>query len=147
MISDRIFGLVVVLVAAGYVAAATQIQTSFLADPVGPRTFPYLIGAVAGLCGLLVMLRPEEDPAWPDLRTLGALCFSVVVLIGYAYSLKPLGFLIPTAITAGILSFQIHPRLATSLAAGVGLSAGLYILFKYGLGLETLKAVPKSWTI
>ncbi len=44
MASDRIFGAVVTLVALAYVVSATQIQTSFLADPVGPpRTFPILV--------------------------------------------------------------------------------------------------------
>ena len=145
MISDRIFGLVVLIVAAGYVLAATQIQTSFLADPVGPRMFPYLVGGAAAVCGLFVLIKPDPDPTWPGFRTFGALIFSVIVLVAYAYSLKPLGFLIPTALAAGIISFQIHPRAATAAAAGIGLSVGLYVLFKYGLGLETLKAVPKSW--
>ena len=145
MISDRIFGLVVLIVAAGYVLAATQIQTSFLADPVGPRMFPYLVGGAAAVCGLVVLIKPDPDPTWPGLRTFGALIFSVIVLVAYAYSLKPLGFLIPTALAAGIISFQIHPRMATAAAAGIGLSVGLYVLFKYGLGLETLKPVPKSW--
>lgn len=145
MISDRIFGLVVCLVAVGYIAAAMQIQTSFLADPVGPKMFPILIGSVAALCGAIMIVRPEPDPVWPGFMTLVSLAVTVVVLIGYAYSLKPLGFLIPTAITAGILSFQIHSRVTTAILAGLGLSVGLYILFKYGLGLETLRAVPKSW--
>ena len=145
MISDRIFGLVVLIVAAGYVLAATQIQTSLLADPVCPRMFPYLVGGAAAVCGLVVLIKPDPDPTWPGLRTFGALIFSVIVLVAYAYSLKPLGFLIPTALAAGIISFQIHPRVATATAAGIGLSVGLYVLFKFGLGLETLKAVPKSW--
>jgi putative tricarboxylic transport membrane protein len=110
MISDRIFGAVVTLVALAYIASATQIQTSFLSDPVGPKTFPMLIGAVAAICGIIVVLRPDEDPEWPQLQTLGALVFSVIVLVCYAYALKPLGFLLPTAVTAAILSYQISRR-------------------------------------
>ncbi|CAN0586492.1 unnamed protein product, partial [Ectocarpus sp. 12 AP-2014] len=60
MVSDRIFGAVVTLLALAYIASATQIQTSFLADPVGPRVFPYIVGGVAAFCGLLVVLRPDE---------------------------------------------------------------------------------------
>lgn len=142
--SDRIFGLVTVLVALAYVASATQIQTSFLSDPVGPRTFPYMIGGVAILCGLVVMFKPDPDPEWPALATFGALGIAVVVLIGYAYALKPMGFLIPTAITAAILSFQISPRPLPALLAGIGLSVGLFVIFKYGLGLG-LVPVPKGW--
>ena len=42
--SDRIFGLVVLVVALAYIASATQIETSFLADPVGPKPFPSELG-------------------------------------------------------------------------------------------------------
>ncbi len=134
-VSDRVFGLVVTLVALAYIASATQIQSSFLADPVGPRTFPILIGAVAAFCGVMMVLRPDPDPQWPGMSTLIALGFAVVVLIAYAYALRPIGFLVPTAIAAGILSYQIHPRTHTAALAGLGLSLGLYFLFKYALGL------------
>lgn len=144
MISDRIFGAVVTLVALAYIASATQIQTSFLSDPVGPKTFPMLIGAVAAICGIIVVLRPDEDPEWPQLQTLGALVFSVIVLVCYAYALKPLGFLLPTAVTAAILSYQISPRPVPAALAGAGLSLGLFAIFKFALGLS-LFALPAAY--
>ena len=141
MASDRIFGAVVTLVALAYIASATQIQTSFLADPVGPRTFPILVGAVAALCGILVALKPDEEPEWPGLATLGALAIAIAVLVGYAYALKPLGFLLPTAVTAAILSYQISPRPIPAILSGIGLSVGLFFIFKFALGLG-LVALP-----
>ena len=135
MISDRIFGLVVTVVALAYIAGATQIQLSFLPDPLGARTFPYGVGAVMAICGVLMVLRPDPDPEWPGFTTFIALGFAVAVLVGYAYALKPLGFLIPTAIAAGVLSYQIHPRVHTAVLTGLGLSVGLYLTFKYVLGL------------
>ncbi|MCK8463459.1 tripartite tricarboxylate transporter TctB family protein [Aliiroseovarius sp. S1339] len=145
MASDRIFGAVVTLVALAYVASATQIQSSFMADPVGPKTFPILIGCVAALCGIIVALKPDPDPDWPVLATFGSLGLAVVVLVGYAYALKPLGFLIPTAITASILSYQIEPRAGRAVLAGIGLSVGLFLIFKFALGLG-LVPFPKSLT-
>ena len=41
--SDRIFGLVMIVVALGYILSAFQIQTSFMADPVGAKTFPIAV--------------------------------------------------------------------------------------------------------
>lgn len=143
MASDRIFGLVVLFVALAYIASATQIQTSFLSDPVGPRTFPIMIGVVAALSSLVMILRPDADPDWPVMRTLGALAIAVIVLVGYAYALKPLGFLVPTAIAAGILSYQISPNPRAAAFAGIGLSVGLFTLFKFVLGLG-LVALPKA---
>lgn len=136
MKSDRIFGLVGLLIALAYVASATQIQTSFLADPVGPKTFPIIIGVVAAICCLVMLFRPDPDPEWPDAPTWVALAVAVVVLVGYAYALKPLGFLLPTAIAAGILSYQISPNKKAAAVAGVCLSLGLFVLFKFALGLS-----------
>lgn len=141
--SDRIFGLVVVLVALAYVASATQVQTSFLSDPVGPKAFPMIVGSIAALCGAVMVLRPDEEPDWPELRTFGALLVSVVALVIYAYALKPLGFLIPTAIIAALLSYQINPRALPAVLSGFGLSIGLFVLFKFILGLG-LTGLPKA---
>ncbi|MDJ0627426.1 MAG: tripartite tricarboxylate transporter TctB family protein [Rhodobacter sp.] len=143
--SDRIFGLVVIVVALGYILSAMQIQASFLSDPVGSKTFPILIGAVAALCGLVMVLRPDPEPDWPGIGSFIAIGISVVVLVAYAYSLKPMGFLIPTAIAAGILSYQISPRPVFAALSGIGLSVGLFLLFKYALDLG-LVPFPKSWT-
>ncbi len=144
--SDRLFGVVVILGALAYSASAFQIQTSFMSDPVGSKTFPLILAGVALICGLIMILRPDAEPDWPSALTLGSIAVSVVVMVGYAYSLKPMGFLIPTAVCAAILSFQISPRAVPSVLTGLGLSIGLFILFKYALGLN-LQPVPKAWLV
>jgi len=73
------------------------------------------------------------------------------VLVGYAYTLKPLGFLIPTAIASGILSYQIGHKLKAAIVTGLGLSVGLFVIFKYALGLglfpvsRNLSRTVMSW--
>lgn len=143
MASDRIFGLVATVVALAYIAGATQAQTSFLTDPVGPKGFPVIIGIVWALSGIFMVLRPDKEPDWPARRTFAALAFSVIILIGYAFALKPLGFLLPTAVAAGILSYQISPKPKNAVLAGIGLSIGLFVIFKFALGLG-LVAIPKG---
>jgi putative tricarboxylic transport membrane protein len=135
MASDRVFGLVMTFLALAYIVSATQTQTSFLTDPVGPKGFPILIGIVWVISAVFMVLRPDPEPDWPVMRTLAALAFSVIILIGYAFALKPLGFLLPTAVTAGILSYQISPHLKRAALAGTGLSIGLFVIFKFALGL------------
>ncbi|MBX2881089.1 MAG: tripartite tricarboxylate transporter TctB family protein [Granulosicoccus sp.] len=142
--SDRIFGCLAICVALAFIASATQIQTSFLMDPVGPKLFPMLIGGVAVICGLGMLIKPDADPVWPPALTFIKLASAVAVLVAYAYTLRPLGFLIPTAVAAGILSYQIKPKLLQAVLTGLGLSIGLFLLFKYALGLG-LFAVPKTW--
>jgi putative tricarboxylic transport membrane protein len=143
MASDRVFGVVVILGALAYIASALQIQTSFLSDPVGSKTFPIIVASVALLCGLIMVLRPDPEPAWPARSTLGALAVTVAVLVAYSYALKPLGFIIPSAFAATIISYQIDPRPRRALIFGVGLSLGLFVLFKFILGLG-LVAFPKA---
>lgn len=143
MASDRIFGLVLIGLALAYIASALQIQASFLSDPVGSKTFPILTGIVVALCGLVMVLKPDPDPDWPDARTFLRLGFATLLLIGYAYALKPLGFMAPTAVVAGLLAYQITPRAGWAALTGVGLAVGLYVVFRFGLGLG-LQALPRS---
>ena len=143
MTSDRIFGLVILTVALAYIASAFQIETSFLTDPVGPKAFPIGIGFVAALSAVVMIIRPDADPDWPAMRTFAALAFAAIVLIGYSFALRPLGFIVPTAIAAGILSYQLSPRPGPAALAGIGLSVGLFVIFKYALGLG-LFAFPKG---
>jgi len=142
--SDRILGAVVILGALAFAASASTIPTSFLSGPVGSKVFPMIIGITGALCGVVLMLRPDEQPDWPGIPTFVSLAIAIVVMVGYAYALKPMGFLAPTAIAAAILSFQIQPRPRFAALAGIGLSVGLFVLFKYGLGLS-LFALPRSF--
>ena len=145
MASDRIFGLVAALVALAYIVSATQIQASFLADPVGPKVFPIGIGVIGAISAMFLVFRPDPEPHWPGVRTFLALGFSVLVLVAYAYALKPLGFLLPTAVVAGILSYQISPRARYAAITGTSLAIGLFLIFRFALGLG-LVAFPRWLT-
>lgn len=143
--SDRLFGSIVIIVALVFIFSATQIQTGFMVDPVGPKKFPIIIGMVAAINALLVIIKPDSEPAWPSARTFGSILVAAVTLIGYAYALKPAGFIIPTAIAAGILSYQIKPQPFKAAVTGILLSICLFMLFKLALGLS-LVGLPKSLT-
>lgn len=143
MRGDRIFGLVMIVVALGYILSAMTIRSSFMADPVGPRVFPYLVGGVTMLCALMMVLRPDPDVEWPLGKTLLSLLVALGVLIAYALMIKPLGFILPTIIVSGILSYQINPKPQQAALTGLGLGVGLFVLFKFILGLG-LKGLPPA---
>nr|WP_318272587.1 tripartite tricarboxylate transporter TctB family protein [Paracoccus saliphilus] len=138
---DRIFGSVMIVVALGYILSARGIQTSFMSDPVGPRIFPYMIATVIILSALVMVLRPDPDQDWPAGPMVAQLGLALVVLVAYAYAITPLGFLIPTAIASGILSWQIGGHPMRAALSGLGLSVGLFVLFRVILGLG-LKGLP-----
>ena len=142
-ISDRIFGAVVVLGSAIYVMAARGIQKPFFADPLGPQAFPIGVGIVAAICGLVMVFSPDDEPEWPEMRSFLALVGSTALLVAYAYALKPMGFLVPTAVASAIISFQITPQPLRAALYGLGISVGLFVLFKYALGLS-LFAFPRE---
>jgi putative tricarboxylic transport membrane protein len=140
MASDRIFGLVALITAVAYLAAATQIQTNLFSGEILPKLFPMMIGGVAAICGLVMMIRPDPEPDWPARTSWISMGVAVIVLAIYAVMLKPLGFILPTAIAAGILSYQISPRVRPAILSGVGLAIGLFVLFKFALGLGNIVA-------
>ena len=133
--SDRLFGFTTSILALAFFASAYQLESPFFADPVGPKTFPYLIASIAFISGAVIILFPDNNPKWPNFATLLKLLFAVIILVAYALTLKPMGFLVPTAIAASILSFQINPKIWTSAITGALLSISLFIIFKYFLGL------------
>lgn len=143
MRGDRIFGLVMMVLALGYILSATTIRSSFMSDPVGPRIFPYLIGGVTMLCALVMVLKPDPDVEWPIGKTLLNLGLALAALFAYAMMVKPLGFILPTIIVSAILSYQINPKPQLAALTGLGLGVGLYVMFKFILGLS-LKGLPPA---
>ena len=140
MASDRIFGLVTLITAVAYLAAATQIQTNMFSGEYLPKLFPMLIGGVAAICSLIIVFKPDPEPDWPVAGAWISMAVAVLVLSVYAVLLKPLGFILPTMFAAGILSYQISPRAKPAMLAGIGLSLGLFVLFKFALGLGNIVA-------
>ncbi|WBU58083.1 tripartite tricarboxylate transporter TctB family protein [Paracoccus sediminicola] len=143
---DRIFGAVMIVVALGYILSARAIQTSFMSDPVGPRLFPYMIAGVMIICSLVMILRPDPDAEWPAGPMVLQLGIALAVLVAYAYSIGPLGFIIPTAFASGVLSWQIGGRPLRAAITGIGLGIGLWVLFRLVLGLG-LRGLPAGWGI
>ena len=92
--------------------------------------------AAALICSLTMIIKPDKDPSWPDIKTLIKLFTALIVLILYAFSLKTFGFLLPTALASAALSYLIQPSIFKSSATGLILSLSLFTIFKFGLGLS-----------
>jgi len=131
-------------VALAYIASATQIQTSFIVDPLGPKAFPIIVGAILALSSLAMILTPDADPSWPDGRKALKIAAAVAVLVGYAVFLGDLGFIPATAVAAGLISYQIKSNARIAATIGVSLSIGLFVVFKTFLGLG-LMAWPRFY--
>lgn len=134
--SDRIFGLVGLLLAAGFALAALSIEESFLSDAVGPKAFPLILAAMLALASLAIILKPDPEPHWPDMGRLVEIGAAVVMMLLYAELLPVAGFVAATAVAAGYLSWRLGSSPLGALATGIGTSVGIYVIFHLVLGLS-----------
>lgn len=134
--SDRIFGGVGLALAAFFVWQASLIELSFISDPVGPRTFPMIIGVVLGAASLVILLRPGPAPRWPRATRLLEIAVSVAVMVAYALLLPRIGFVTATAFAAAFLTWRLGTKPLWSLAVGALTSMGIYVVFHLVLGLS-----------
>jgi len=137
--SDRIFGGFGLLLAIFYIWAATIIKDSFMVDVVGPRAFPYIVGAVLAICSVYFILRPDDEPAWPEFRSFTEIVFAVAVMLLYAWALPEFGFLISTIFATAYLTWRLGTKPLWSLVTGVLTSVGIYTVFHLILGLSLAK--------
>ncbi|MBW6419702.1 MULTISPECIES: tripartite tricarboxylate transporter TctB family protein [unclassified Celeribacter] len=134
--SDRIFGVVGLLIAIGFAFAALAIEESFLSDAVGPKAFPLIIAAVLGLSSISIALKPDASPTWPDLGRFVEIVAAVVVMVLYAELLPVIGFVFATALAATYLTWRLGSGPIASVLTGLGTSVGIYAVFHLVLGLS-----------
>ena len=134
--ADRVLGVFGLAIAAFYIWQATQVRESFISDPVGPKTFPIIIGLTLIISSLVIIFRPDEDPRWPSLSRLAEMAVVVGVLLLYANLLPEVGFVIATAVTAAFLSWRLDTKPLQAAVAGVAISVGIYTVFHVILGLS-----------
>ncbi|MCO7246084.1 tripartite tricarboxylate transporter TctB family protein [Halomonas sp. Mc5H-6] len=134
--NDRIFGILMIVLAVAYGWGATQFPEPFGgSEAVGPDTFPLLLAVVLGLSSLYMVVRPDPDNAWPWSRTGIELIVAVVVLILYAMLLQPLGFIISTALAVGTLCWRMGSRPLKAYITGAVSGVVVYLVFSYALDL------------
>ena len=118
--ADRIFAAFLLAITIGYTLIAfLQIEAPFQYDPLGPETWPRLLGIVAILCLLHVLAKPDVASLDLDARTLGRLALLVALLFAYAWLYEPIGFILATFLFCGALALMLGARWYAALAFGV----------------------------
>lgn len=137
--SDRIFGIFGLLLAAFYVWRGTLIQESFIQDPVGPKAFPLIIAGLLALSSVVFVLKPDPAPDWPAFGRLFEIGVSVAALVAYALALPEAGFVASTAVASAFLSWRLGAKPLNAIAAGIIIAVGIYVIFHLVLGLSLAK--------
>lgn len=135
--NDRIFGVMMIVLAVAYGWGAYQLPESFGgSEAVGPSTFPLLLAAVLVLSSLYLIVRPDPDNAWPWSRTGLELIIAVVVLVLYAMLLQPLGFILSTLLAVGTLCWRMGAPPVKAYAIGGVAGVVVFLLFNFALDLS-----------
>jgi putative tricarboxylic transport membrane protein len=133
-VSDRLAGLALLLVSAGYLWAAGGYQASF-GDPLGPAAFPRMIAVPAVLLSVLLIVWPGREADWAGGLRLLRQAAALGLLVGYALLLEPLGFVPATFLAIAGLAMLMAAGPVKAIAAGAVLAPGLYLIFDRLMGL------------
>jgi putative tricarboxylic transport membrane protein len=138
-VSDRVLGAISALLAIFYIWQATLIEESFMSDPVGPKTFPIIIGTVLAIASVVIFLMPDAEPEWPRFGRLLEVIVTIAVLVAYTYLLPSAGFVISTMLASAFIAWRLGATLVQSGFAGISISIGIYAVFHLALGLTLAK--------
>jgi len=133
--TDRVAGILVVVLGLAVGAEATTFDVLFRTDPVGPKVLPMLAAAVFVGSGLYLVARPGPGGAWPARPTFIRMAVAVAAFGVYAALLAPLGFVVATTATVSVLSILFGGPWKKAVTAALTLSVVLWYLFVWILGL------------
>ncbi|TRW97845.1 tripartite tricarboxylate transporter TctB family protein [Paracoccus sp. M683] len=134
--SDRIMGFVGLILSGLYIWAALLIPESFMADMIGPATFPIIIAIAMGLAAIVMIVRPDMAPQWPGVSRLVDIGAALLVMVLYASLLPELGFIIATALASAYLTWRLGTAPLMSVLTGICTALGIYAVFHLALGLS-----------
>ena len=134
MLTQRIFASVLLLVCVGLALMAWPYQAAFSYEPVGPRAFPLLMIGLLSLALLYMVFRPtpivhsDEDPQL-DRETLQKIGICVVLLLIFAGTFEPLGFILASIVVGVPMARLYGGRWVPSVVIISLMAIGLYLLF------------------
>jgi len=134
--NDRIFGSITFLLSLFYIYSAFIIEESFIQDPVGPKTFPYIIAFFLLVSSLILIFKPEPRPEWPEFGKIVEVLVTAIVLILYAIILPIVGFVITTFLASSFISWRLGATIISACLVSAAISITIFVLFRYVLGLS-----------
>lgn len=136
-----VFGLAALAVGALVLQQGWRVNGEL--DPSGPRFMPVVVGtlwvalAAAYVAGMAVtLLRRAVPDSVEKFEHVPQVLLLVVLLVGYAYALEPVGYIVSTTVffvaAAAVLGSRQHVR---DLIVAVGIAVAVYFLFSRSLGI------------
>lgn len=117
--ADRIFSFLILVVSIIYlVMAYTVIKAPFQYDPLGPESWPKLLGIVAIACSLYILAKPDVVSLKTTQRTALRIAILIALLFAYAWLFQPLGFIFATFLFCVSLSIILGAKPASGALFG-----------------------------
>jgi putative tricarboxylic transport membrane protein len=136
MRTDRVVGSLIFLGACAYLLEARSFETGFIADPIGPRAFPYVLGALLAGLGAWLAIRPATETSWPSRAFWWRATVVVAGLFSYAAVLRPLGFIVSTTCLLVLVSVLFGGRFSRSVVFALAFSVVTFLVFRQLLVLD-----------
>jgi len=127
---DRLAAFALLAVAALYWLEARRFVTGFIADPVGPRAFPNVLGTVLAVSSLSLLLgHGGEERVWPSGRFWRRWGLVTAGLLLYAAALTPLGFIVATVLLSTLVAMVFGARPGRAVAFALVASIPVFLVF------------------
>jgi putative tricarboxylic transport membrane protein len=149
--ADMAVALCVVLLGVFVLAAAQDVRPASIADPIGSRGAPHLVGAVLVLGGLALVLRrvlrwrqegesvpaegTEDDPGVPPGSAVRALAIWSAAVV-YVLALPTAGYLIATPLFLGVALWLLAIRSWMLVAVPLGFTVPVFLVFSLFLNVR-----------
>jgi putative tricarboxylic transport membrane protein len=129
--SDRIFGVILVALAASVALLAQNLEVPLSYEPVGPKAWPIVLAVLLAASGVMLTLRADTDAAavFPRGELLNRVLAMIAVIGAYAVAFEPLGFALSTWLVTIALGRIFGGSWIKVVVAGALLGVGLYYGF------------------
>lgn len=133
-----------------YLIAASRLPSLEIGDPLGPKVFPYLIGALGCITAFWLLVeslrrRPAAASAGAQPRAhhhLPAVIAVMAWMFVFYFLIERLGFLLSCAIfLAGLAGYFNRGRWLMNAAVYLGFPVGVYLAFTEILGISLPRGV------
>jgi len=151
MTKDMIAGLIGVVLGGGYFLMALGLPMSAVQDEVGPRLFPFIVGGVALLSGIVLVLREIRRPQaekQPFSFGFGAerrVYVKIFITVGggilYGLALDPVGYVLSTFGFMLLLTFLVSSRVVQNLLISIVFPLVTYVVFSNLLSLSLPRGI------
>jgi putative tricarboxylic transport membrane protein len=130
-VSERLFNLFLFVCGAIYLYFGFKIEVPFAYEPLGPRTFPILLGSCLMILCLLSLFLHKLTM----LPIKGSVVMHGFAILFYLLSFQLLGFMLATTISTYIIARLVGSSWMQGLLTGLLIAISFYGIFHFMLGV------------